>query len=283
MFEIIERSLIAFFCGYSLCLSGSLSQLSTNNNLSSPSTLGFTGIGVLSILISFFFKKFFDIDFELEYLSLLTLTLLILGIVLFINGQKLTKVKNLILLGLGFNLFVGAIFSVVNFILISKGVSFPNSIWFGNFRYVSLEHIYIFSFLFLFSNIFVKKYTSNLELLNFGDLFCANFKIQADRLVLKSLFLSLMLTSFTVIFFGVFSFVGLVMPHILRSFSFFKYSVRNELILGPYISGVTLLSLDLICYEWPINGAELPVGMLSTIFGSLALITILLRSDKESS
>lgn len=282
MFEVIERSLIAFFCGYSLCLSGSLSQISTSNNLSSPSTLGFTGVGVLATLVSFFLKEFFNIDFELEYIGLVVLVFMVCSIVLFISGKRITNIKNLILLGIGFNLFIGAVFSIVNFVLISKGVSFPSSIWFGNFRYISLEHIYIFLFLFLISKVFVSKYASQLEIMNLGDLFAKNFKIKTQRLALYSLFLSLVLTSLIVIFFGVFSFVGLVMPHILRSFSTFKYSIRKELVYGPYLSGLVLLILDFTCYHFPVNGAELPVGMLSTIFGSLSLITILVRSEKES-
>jgi len=40
------RLALSFIVGYFLCLSGSLSQLVTNNPLGSPSTLGMDGLAV---------------------------------------------------------------------------------------------------------------------------------------------------------------------------------------------------------------------------------------------
>jgi iron complex transport system permease protein len=137
--------------------------------------------------------------------------------------------------------------------------------------------------LFFLSILFVRGQARKLELMNLGDLFARNLEVKTSRVTMMSLGVSLILTSVVVIHFGVFSFVGLVLPHIVRSMKFFKYSIRRELYFGPIICGIILLGLDLLCYQVTIYGAEFPVGMLSAVFGSFALITVLFRSDNMNS
>lgn len=284
MYDLTLRALLAFFSGYFLCLSGSLSQLTTSNPLSSPSTLGFSGLGVLSILSGFFLKTYSGLEYSLELVSLVAfgILLIFLCIIISTNKKKFKNMKSIILLGISFNLFIGAIFSIVNFIFISKGIQFPSSIWFGNFRFFDLKIVVIFFVLFLACIIYIKKSASKLEIMNFGDLFAKNLNINTQKVTYASLGLSLVLTCVVVINFGVFSFVGLVMPHILRSMPIFKYSIKNELNFGPFVAGAILVILDQICYHTVVNGAEFPVGMLSAVFGSISLIAILFRSDKVS-
>lgn len=283
MDSLIYRFILAFLGGYFLCLSGSLGQLSTHNNLSSPSTLGFTGIGVFSILVGFFLQNVFDLNFSLETLSLAVFLVLILflSVLIVIRSEVFSDIKNFILLGIGFNLFIGAIFSVVQFILISKGVRFPTGIWFGSFRYVNYHSLFIFPILFVVSLFFVKKYYRDLALMNFGDLFARKYGVLTGKTKFFSLGLSTVLTGVVVIYFGVFSFVGLVAPHILRSSSFFKSSIKNELVIGPFICAFVLSFLDYICYEFTVFNSEIPVGMLSAILGSFSLILILFLSKSK--
>lgn len=284
MFDLTQRVLLAFFSGYFLCLSGSLSQLTTSNPISSPSTLGFTGLGVLSILTGFFLKTYAGFEYSLELMSLISFVFLLfcLYLIISINKKKFKNMKSIILLGISFNLFIGAIFSIVNFIFISKGIQFPSSIWFGNFRFYDLNTVVIFFVLFIACIIFIKRAAAKLEIMNFGDQFAKNLNVNTQKMTYLSLGLSLVLTCVVVINFGVFSFVGLVMPHILRAIPVFKYSIRKELNYGPFVAGAIIVILDQICYHTVINGAEFPVGMLSAVFGSISLIIILFRSDKVS-
>jgi ABC-type Fe3+-siderophore transport system permease subunit len=60
------RVLLAFFCGYFLTLSGSLSQIVTNNKLASSSTLGFDGLAVLMVLCAQFLITFVHLSFPIE-------------------------------------------------------------------------------------------------------------------------------------------------------------------------------------------------------------------------
>ena len=79
-------------------------------------------------------------------------------------------------------------------------------------------------------------------------------------------------------FFGVFSFMGLIFPHLLRKLPWFAYDVGKELRFGPLFCGLLFVGLDFLCYDTPLFGAEIPVGLLSTVVGSL-FITVLLVLD----
>jgi len=52
----IYRFFFAFLCGYFITVSGSLSQLMSNNSIASPSTLGMDGGAVLFVIFSQFFS-----------------------------------------------------------------------------------------------------------------------------------------------------------------------------------------------------------------------------------
>ena len=136
---------VAFLSGYFLTLSGSLCQLTTNNSLASPSTLGMDGLGVLAILLAQFVILLFTPGLSVEFTSVILFLLFFLFLYGFIFLQKkndlwkLLNIKQLILLGLAFNLFIGAIFSIVQFLFLALKMEFPVGIWFGSFKHASLE------------------------------------------------------------------------------------------------------------------------------------------------
>ena len=121
MFEFdILRVLLAFFCGYFLCLSGTLTQLISNNPLASPSTLGMDGIGVLFVISGQLLLNFFGVNSDLADVSLRLFLIFFLLIALFPKRSStdvwnLLSMKSFIIVGLAFNLFIGAIFTIIQF------------------------------------------------------------------------------------------------------------------------------------------------------------------------
>tara|TARA_Y100000768_G_scaffold389031_1_gene390915 strand:+ start:9049 stop:9915 length:867 start_codon:yes stop_codon:yes gene_type:complete len=281
----IIRLLFVFLGGYFLCLSGSLSQLITNNGIASPSTLGMDGMAVLTIIIAQFAVKMFGFDVSLGTLSFLLFSAFI-GILYFAtrktknaegNVWQFMEMKKVIILGLAFNLFVGAIFSVIQFLFMSLNFDFPTGIWFGNFKQFQTYWI-IFYLVGLFCCAgFVFKHAHQLSLLNLGKSFALGRGTDLTEIQRRSLFLSLFLTGLVICFFGVFSFLGLIFPHILRSMKIFRSHMQWEIFYGPIIAGVILMVFDTFCYNFTFYGAELPVGMTSSIIGAFFLIILVLR------
>jgi iron complex transport system permease protein len=278
--------ILAFICGYFLCLSGSLCQLVTNNNIASPSTLGMDALGVLVVIIAQGFIIFFDSNFSLISISLM-LTTLSLFILFFVNKFYLKSqediwsrfdIKKIVLIGLSFNLFVGAIFSVIQFMFMALNFEFPSGLWFGSFKQVSQSWLILFCLLFFGVQALIILKARELSLLNLGHSFALGRNIDSSKLQSYSLFLSLFLTLFVVVFFGVFSFLGLIFPHIIRSFGYFKTNMRGEVLWGPYFAGIALCVVDVICFNATYLGAEFPVGMVSGVIGAFLLILMLLKS-----
>lgn len=280
------RIFLAFFVGYFLTVSGSLSQLVTQNNLASPSTLGFDGLAVISIILAQLTLTVFEIRFQIDFLSFCLFALFFLF--LFIYRVSTSTKENfilkrniefIILLGLGFNLFVGAIFSVIQFLFIALNWDFPTGIWFGNFKYYSEGVLWLYIAVFIMLQVILVKLAPGFRLLSIGSDFAQGVGVNVRQIQSSALFVSLFLTGLVISFFGVFSFLGLIFPHLLRLVGWFKRDMRNELLYGGIFTGGLFSGLDFICYRFDIYGTELPVGMVSSVFGSFILLILLVRKQ----
>lgn len=280
------RLILAFFAGAFLTSSGSLTQNTTQNSLASPSTLGFDALGVFSVLLAHGLLSFFKFDIGLEFFSFGLFNFFFICIYLFFKGAKLdsTKLdmKIIILIGLGFNLFIGALFSVVQFMFIATNTKFPTGLWFGSFKYHFVSETFLFIAIFILLLIFLLKNLSSLRLISVGVSFARGCGVDVVETQKKSLFISFYMTGVVICFFGVFSFISLVFPHILRLLPFIKNDMRKEFTLGALVGGAIMMLLDFLVYNFDFYGAELPVGMISSVLGSFVLIFLLSRNYFKS-
>lgn len=276
------RIFAAFLCGALLSLSGSLTQHATQNSLAGPSTLGLDGIAVICVVFAQFFIVLTPIGIGQEVLGiLLFLPLIAIGF-LFKNffKKKIVShdIKTYVLLGLCFNLFVGAIFSIIQFLFMALNFEFPTGLWFGNFRFVSFSSLSIIFFAFIVLYFLSIQIMRKLRLLSLGEGVIQNLSLDGSSVQRRALFISLVATVVVVNLFGVFSFLSLIFPLTLRRLSFFRNSLKREIIFGPLFSGVILSGIDFICYNFTFYGIEFPVGMMSSVVGAFLLMALLLSS-----
>ncbi|GAL30312.1 vitamin B12 ABC transporter permease component BtuC [Vibrio variabilis] len=79
---------------------------------------------------------------------------------------------------------------------------------------------------------------------------------------------------------GVISFVGLVVPHLLR----LSFGTENRYLLPlSALTGAALLVVSDILARTVLDSAELPVGVMTTTIGAPVFIWMLLRSHDTSS
>lgn len=283
-FEIeIFRFGCAFLAGALLCLSGSFTQLVSENELASPSTFGFDGIAVL-VLMAIHLNESFPLTIPV---SLIVFILPILTIGLFFRGRLLEvlsniEIKDLILIGLSLNLFVGAIFSIIQFLFIALNFQFPGQMWFGNFRFATGFSFYLMLLLFCIIALFVFMNRKSISLLSLGKDFAKGVGVNTTRLGTKLVLISFILTLIIVLNFGIFSFYALIIPHILRRIGFFKSSFMREALIGPLLGGTILCILDYFSYEFIVFGAEVPTGMVSSVFCSVLFILLLIKTNYKS-
>ena len=275
---VILRGLCSFLCGAMISQAGSLMQISTRNILASPSTLGFDGLAVLWVLIVH--SVLISLNISGPWTFVVGIPVFVLFGLVFSHHMRAQKnYDRLLLIGITFNLAVGAIFSLWQFLFLAFNLSFPNELWFGHFRFVERFHLIqllIIEFVFLIG---LSKLWSDLRLFTLGRTLALQMGLQ-ERKLLTLMFVFIALSTFAIVSaFGAFSFLGLVFPIVARWFWFKKYDLKGELLIGSLINGFIFMFIDWLCYEFPLLGAEIPVGLIITGVGALSLIFILWKSS----
>jgi ABC-type Fe3+-siderophore transport system permease subunit len=273
----------SFLVGCLLSQGGSLVQWGTRNILAGPSTLGMDGVAILWLMLFHLLGTFNS--------NLISgPTILLAGIVFFtgvgwlfsVNLKGKTKYERIVLLGVTFNLMVGAIFSLGQFLFMAFNIPFPLELWFGHFRYVTSEALVGLMLLQLFILMGFRFYFSDLKKYSIGPVMSLNWGLN-ESVIFRFSFISVSLITFIITyFFGAFSFLALIFPILARKFWFNRWDLKGEFIIGPVVNGLALMTLDYFCYEYPIYGAEMPVGLIITAVGALSLIVVLWSHSKAS-
>src|SRR5690554_804662 len=281
MFEEITRLGSSFIAGTLISIMGSFIQLRSQNILASTSTVGLDSLSVLWILLFHSAMVLFQVEVPFT-IQLFAGIVVFAGFGFYISrfSERNFSIRKLLLIGLSLNLFVGAFYSLWQFLFLAFNFDFPTELLFGHFRFAGWkEFIPILSTLviFLFG---LKFYWKDLEIVSTGDqitrLAGVNYqKMSQFFLVMTSISIFLL-----VFLFGGFAFLGLVLPIISRGLWFHRMGLKGEFVLGAFINGLLFMLIDLICYLVPLQGAELPVGLISGVVGSMALILLLGQKSK---
>jgi iron complex transport system permease protein len=192
-----------------------------------------------------------------------------------------TDIPRLILAGLCFNLLVGALFSLAQFLFMVLNLKFPSQLWFGNFRFIEWPMLGALVTGVVFIYFAVIRLSAGLEALSFGSDFAAGLGLNVRRTQTHAIFISLVAVGLVTCFFGVFSFMGLLLPLLLRSLPGLRHSFRRELLWGPFISGGFFVIMDSCCRYVTFYGAEVPTGMVASLLGTLILVVIVLRNPSK--
>lgn len=277
------RMLCALFSGVILSQTGSFLQLSSRNILASPSTLGFDGIAILLILIFHSALIFLNIEVPQLALILSGIPLMMLtGIVYATVLGKKQKFEKLILIGLTFNLLVGAIFSLWQFLFMAFNLPFPVELWFGHFRFSDLQSLMVMFFVEVIILLGIYFYRKDLVAISFGESLSRNLSLNLKPVQLFMFIMIAMGTYSVVVLFGAFSFLALIFPLLARKVFFPSWDLKGEFYLGSLLNGLCLMLIDWLCYQFPILGAEIPVGLIATAVGAVSLILLLWKSHMEN-
>ena len=273
------RLLTSFIVGAILSFSGSLIQITTRNDLASPSTLGMDGIAVLMVMASFLIKSL-GVNLPLSQLAF-GLGLISLIFISYIAPYFLKQkdLKIIVLMGLSVNLLVGAFFSIMQFMAMAFNLQFPDQLWFGRILSLDLFSTLTLVLLLISLFIFLLKYRKAWKALLLGGGWCRGLGIPIDKIIKISLLLCFLSTLWVVVHFGVFGFLGLLFPLVLRQFKRYRGEPWREMTDGAIWAGLGFSILDQICFQVTFHGAEIPVGLPASLFGAAALVSILWKRN----
>jgi iron complex transport system permease protein len=117
-------------------------------------------------------------------------------------------------------------------------------------------------------------YAKQLNALMIGEEEAMYLGVNVNRLKWIVLSINVVIVAVATAFTGVISFVGLIVPHILRMM---RGSDNRFLILGSALTGATLLSLADLIARLALRPAELPIGIVTSVVGVPVFLYLLRR------
>ena len=270
----LPRSILAFFVGASLSLTGVVMQSILRNPLASVYNLGISsgaGLGASLLIIT-------GINFN-QYLSSTMSTLfafITVIFILFIAGRidKYMNNNSIILAGIVISLFLYSLMSF--FIYIFPKYSNRIILWqLGNLYLKNLIDIFIIILIAIVFLLVLIQYSTVLDIMTFGDETSLSLGVNAKKMRIFFIIVSSFITAVLVSFVGIIGFVDLLSPHIVR-----KIFGAKHIIVVPMsaLFGGILLNIADIFSRIIVQGANIPIGIVTALIGAPFFLYIFINN-----
>ena len=267
----LPRTLLAFLAGMGLAMSGLILQTVTRNPLADPYLFGISSgasFGVV-VLITFFgsaYMGFISLAAFIGSLLAMVLLLLIAG------AKKVAQVESMLLAGVVLSFLFSAFTSLLLYSSDPKAVSAILFWTLGSFARAYWDNLLLPAIVISICIIFMLAYRCQLNAMILGDESAMTLGINVKRFRLVMLLLSSLITAVLVSVCGGISFVGLIIPHIVRFFV--SQATTYGVLLTAFIGGIFMVWVDVLS-RLVMHNQELPIGIITAATGSLFFLTLL--------
>lgn len=260
----LPRSILAFFVGASLSLTGVVIQSILRNPLASVYNLGISsgaGLGAsLLIITGMNFNRYM-------FTAMSTFFAFITIIFILFISNKIDKYMNnhsIILAGIVISLFLYSLMSF--FIYMFPKYSNQIILWqLGNLYLKNFVDIFIIILISIIFLLVLMKHSAILDIMTFGDTTSLSLGVNAKKMRIFFIIVSSFITAILVSFVGIIGFVDLISPHIAR-----KIFGAKHIIVLPIaaIFGGILLNISDIFSRIIVQGANIPIGIVTALIGA---------------
>ena len=278
----LPKSITALLVGISLPISGFLMQELFKNPLADPSVLGITSMASLGVGVVIFLFSIIGLD---QYLNNPWITIIasFLGaitalLIVIVFSFRVKSAASLVILGFMISGLSGALIGMMQYFAPSDKIK-AFLIWgFGSLSGLSWQQISIFA-LFVLSGIIVSLFSlRGITALLLGERYAQSLGINIKKLRFIILIATALLTASATAFAGPIGFIGLAIPHICRTL--LKTGDMRVLYRWIFVSGIFFMLLFSILTEiFPFG--TLPINIITALFGSPIVISILLNNKNE--
>jgi iron complex transport system permease protein len=134
--------------------------------------------------------------------------------------------------------------------------------------------VYVVAFTTIAGTLIALRYGKQLNALMIGEEEATYLGVNVNRLKWIILSINVVIVAVATAFVGVISFVGLIVPHILRML---KGSDNRFLIAGSALTGAIILTLADLAARMVLRPAELPIGVVTSAVGVPIFLYLLRR------
>ena len=282
----LPKAITAILVGIGLSISGLLMQTLFRNPLAGPYVLGLSsgsslgvafvilGAGLLPAVFSEFLLSSYGIILASCLGSLLVLLMIL------IVSQRLRDTMSILIVGLMFSSFTGAIVSVFSYFSSAEQLQ-KYTFWsmgsIGNLSWTNILvlTVCVFSGLFL-SLLSIKSLDALLLGENYAKSMGLNLKKSRYLIILSTSILAGSITAFA----GPIAFVGLAVPHLSKLL--FQTSNHRILFLSTIVIGAIIMLFCDTVSQMPGFDFTLPINAITSIIGAPIVIWLIVRKKSLS-
>jgi iron complex transport system permease protein len=273
------RIVMAMGVGAALAVAGAVMQAVFGNPLAEPGVVGVSAGAAFGAAIAIVTGLLALGEWTIALLAFaggLGATLLVYGVS---RAGGRTEVVTLLLTGIAVNAFGGA---GLAFLLFMAGSASREQIVFWQLGSLSgslwREALLVLAVAAIGTVVAVllgRRY----DILALGERNARHLGIDVERLRFASIVLVALLTGVAVAFVGIISFVGLVVPHLMRML---LGPAHRALLVSSAFGGALLIVVADLLARTLIGGAELPIGLLTSLVGGPFFFVLLWRQRRAS-
>ncbi|MFG2980205.1 FecCD family ABC transporter permease [Streptomyces sp. NPDC048258] len=274
----LPRVVLALLVGAGLGCAGALMQGVFGNPLAEPGVIGISAGAAVGAVAA--------IGLGLTFLGNWTITvcafvagLVTVGSVYFLsrNGGR-TEVVTLILTGIAVNAFAGALIGLFLFFADSGQVNQITFWQLGSLAQATWPKVLAVLPCAAAGLLIAPFYSRRLDLLALGERPARHLGVDVERLRLALILVVALLTAAAVAVAGVITFIGLLVPHLLRMA---HGPGHRFLVPGSALAGAVVLVAGDLAARTVAQPAELPLGVLTALIGSPFFFWLLRRTRRK--
>ena len=271
----LPRTIVAGLSGIALSISGLIYQEIFHNKLTSPDLLGVSsGASVgASIAILLGLSSIFTSLFAFA-LGVITVIITLVISKLFKNGASIT----LILSGIIVGGFMSALLSLVKYFADPTTTLASISYWLmGSFENSSMGIVWILLPIVAISCLILLILSWRINVLALGQEEAQTKGINYKLYRILLIGIATLLTASSVAFSGTISWIGLVIPHVVRLIS--GRDTRKSMPLCITFGGTFMIIVDVLARTF--TNSEMPLSAVTGILGTIIFVSILLSQRRN--
>lgn len=190
------------------------------------------------------------------------------------KSAKRVSIMSLLLIGIAINAVCLSGTGFMSYIARdpqARSITFWNL---GTFSGASWQQVFIVGAVATIIFIISLRYSKQLNTLLLGEEEAGYLGVDADKLKMRIMLLNTAMVSVATAFVGVISFMGLIVPHVLR---LLIGSDNKRLLPAAMLLGALLLVLADMCARLILSPAEVPIGIITSLVGAPVFIILLKR------
>lgn len=274
----LPRLLAIILSGVALSVAGLIMQQLVQNNFVSPTTGGTIASAQLGILIALIFIP----DSNIYQRAIFAFVVAMIGTWIYIGFIQAIKFKDSVMVALVGIMFGYVIGGITTYFAYRYGLMQTLSTWLtGSFSLIikgRYEILYITLPLVVFAFIFANYF----NIVGLGREFSKNLGVPYSFVLFLGMSLAAMLTASVVVVVGAISYIGLIVPNLIKIFK--GDNLKGTLVDTALFGALFVLVCDILG-RLIMAPYELPIDLIAGVLGSLVFIALIIiklnKGDKK--